>query len=266
MNILFWNTRTKSDFESIIDLIDYKNVDVVGLAECTISTIKIITEFAKKYPGKPFYEITSNHERIKVISSLPKAKFNNFNGKYDSLFWNVNKITSYFNIVFVHLPSKLRWDSVSVNMEAINMSSHIRNFETKTKNKKTLLIGDFNLNPYDIGMRSSVGLHGVKDKSLASKVKNIYGQDYDRFYNPMWNFLGDEKCVSGTYFFNRSDHDNPHWHTLDQVLIRGELMEKYNKTKVHLITDIKGESLIQQDSKRIKNKFSDHLPILISIN
>lgn len=266
MNIVFWNNRTKSDFESIVDLIDYKNADIIGLAECTISTSKIIRELKKKYPKRDYHSITDIHDRLKVISSLPANRFKNFKGKYDSLFWNVNNVTHHFNIVFVHLPSKLRWDSVSVNMEAINMSNHIREFERATKNKNTLLIGDFNLNPYEFGMRSSVGLHGVKDKFLAPKDKNIYGQDYDRFYNPMWNFLGDQDDVPGTYYFSRSDHDNPHWHTLDQVLIRSGVLSKYKKINVEIITDIKGETLIQSKSKRIKTKFSDHLPILITIN
>ena len=54
-------------------------------------------------------------------------------------------------------------------------------------------------------MTSSMGMHGMKDAQLAKKKKRkIQGIIMGRFLdNPMWNYLGDERNVSGTYFHRR---------------------------------------------------------------
>lgn len=264
MNILFWNTNRKSYMDPIIELVNDKEIDVIILAEFSVSARKLAQSIQAKYPSLIFNELHSNHKRFKILTKKNPNTVNNFNGCHDGTTWSVNKFSNHFSIVAVHLPSRLNWDTTSISFEAINMMSKIRNYEKK-EGKKTILIGDFNMNPYELGMISSIGIHGVKDKSLAKKNKQILEVDYDRFYNPMWRFLGDLNDVPGTYFYSGSAHDNTHWHTFDQILLRPELYDKYPNFDVEVVTNIVGKSLIQKKTKRIIKKISDHLPIILTL-
>jgi len=82
----------------------------------------------------------------------------------------------------------------------------------------------------------------------------------------MWNYLGDERNVSGTYFHRKSIHNNVMWNTFDQILLRPSLLNFYKFSGLKILTKIGKESLINKQTKEIDKKFSDHLPILANLN
>ena len=92
----------------------------------------------------------------------------------------------------------------------------------------------------------------------------VLGREYDYFYNPMWNFLGDKNSVPGTYYYAKSIHYNEPWNTFDQVLIRPQLLDNFVYSDLKILTRIKNKELYNHKTNKLF--ISDHLPILININ
>jgi len=114
---------------------------------------------------------------------------------------------------------------------------------------------------------ASLGVHGMKDANIAKKkTRIVQGKRYDFFYNPMWNFLGDGNNVPGTYFYCKAVHHNVMWNTFDQVLIRPNLLNFIKMSDIEIISSIGATNLIDFRTKQIKKTYSDHLPLLISLN
>jgi exonuclease III len=270
MKIGFWNINNKSFTKDIVDFTYSKGLDILILAECKVSVTKIETELRNGHSKKNYSGLTSNHPKLKIFTLLDTNFIQNFDSSFGSKSWSINKFSlpslTAFSIISVHLPSKIHWDEFSQSLEAVNLMNEIRKYET-ANGLNSIVIGDFNMNPYEIGMTSSLGLHGIKDTNIAKeKKRKVQGKLYDYFYNPMWNFLGDKGDVPGTYFYKKAIHNNVMWNTFDQVLIRPSLLNFFNISNIEIATKIGSTELIDSRTKKIKQAFSDHLPLLISLN
>jgi hypothetical protein len=83
-----------------------------------------------------------------------------------------------------------------------HVAEQIHEAETQYVHTRTVVVGDMNMNPFEDGMCRSEGLHAVMCKHIARKEKRtVLGKERLFFYNPMWNFLGDEtRGPPGTYY------------------------------------------------------------------
>ena len=122
-------------------------------------------------------------------------------------------------LVAVHLSSKLRLDGEEQSQLATRMPQMIEEAEKKVKHFRTVVMGDFNMDPFEAGLTSSETLHAVMDRRVAARqLRTVQGRERRFFYNPMWNFLGDASAgPPGTYFYNNSAPITHFWHTFDQV-------------------------------------------------
>jgi hypothetical protein len=181
------------------------------------------------------------------------------------------KISSskYENIIFIaaHYNSKVNWTNEDQAANAPVFKELIDSVEVKSGHQRTVICGDFNMNPFDHGMVQCTGLHAVMDKKVASKrSRSIEGRNYDFFYNPMWGFLGDngKGDVCGTMYYSPSKPINYHWHLYDQVLLRPDLVNDFVDDKLDIITQIGTTNLLTK-SDIVDKKYSDHLPIVFRL-
>jgi endonuclease/exonuclease/phosphatase family metal-dependent hydrolase len=271
MRIAFWNINKKSFVRDIVEFISKKDIDILILAECTVSVSRIQEELDKAFSQNKYKGLKKvKHHKFKIFTRLNVNHIRNFDSSFGGPSWSINKITFSnlvnLSIVCVHFPSKMHWDDLSQSLEAVNLMNKIRSYETKN-GKNTLLIGDFNMNPYEPGMISSMGLHGMKDANIAKKKNRVVqGKSYDFFYNPMWNFLGDGGEVPGTFFYPKAVHHNVMWNTFDQILIRPNLLNFMKISDIEIIRNIGTNQLIDSRTKQIKETYSDHLPLLLTLN
>jgi hypothetical protein len=169
----------------------------------------------------------------------------------------------------VHLPDKRSYQKESSQTTiAVKVSQEIKQVETREKNRRTILVGDLNMNPFDAGVTNAMGFHGVMTKKRTEKTnREVDGEKYPFFYNPMWNLFGDfHNKVPGTYYYQCSEPECLFWNILDQVLIRPELISRFEDEKLQIISNFNGTSLISSRDRLPKKELSDHLPILFSIN
>ena len=97
-----------------------------------------------------------------------------------------------FLVVAVHLSSKLRKKTEDQIMSTLRLARYIREAEQNVGHQRTIILGDLNMNPFEVGVVGTEGLHGVMDRRTAAGISRVvHGEEYTFFYNPMWGKLGD---------------------------------------------------------------------------
>lgn len=244
------------------------HVDLAVLAECQEPGADIIRELNRHHPLQPYWEFTEGVSSLRFFTRLPAQSIRSIS---DDGRASLRSITPPLGpailIAAAHLRSKLEADDFDQHFAAAALNRLILGAEQKVGHKRTLVIGDLNMDPFDPGMMAANGLHAVMDKTTASKARRVVqGESYEFFYNPMWSRMGDEiPGPPGTYYYNRSGRAiNRFWSTFDQVLLRPDLLKFYNSRRLHVIDEIDGVRLLKDNI--IDRNMSDHLPIVVELS
>ena len=165
----------------------------------------------------------------------------------------------------VHLPAKIGAGSSDHMDWANTLRVAIETIETAAANRRSLLVGDFNMNPFEDGMVG--GLNGVMTRAVALKQGRKIAGEWRRFYfNPMWGLLGDRpESPPGTYYFDTSKPVNHYWNILDQLLVRPELIDSLAPDSVRILSAMDQTSLLK-NGRPDTNIGSDHLPIVFELD
>ena len=139
------------------------------------------------------------------------------------------------------------------------------NAPKRNNTKNTIIVGDFNVDPFDDLMINPLFFHGQPIYDIAQKESRVIsGKAFEMFYNPMWNMLGDFEKPYGTYYTNSNQSVGIYWHLFDQVIIRPNLRDRFIDKSLKILTRSASLSLIDNKG-RPDSKISDHLPIVFEI-
>ncbi|MGH6668639.1 hypothetical protein R3O55_012750 [Bacteroides hominis] len=274
MNFLFWNINKKNNFFDVIrDVLYTEDIDILMIAEYPLDDPEELLSIINRPPSTYQYEYlipNATYDKVKIFtrfkSSLIEPKMDK--PRLSAKQFLSPLLNQYITFVTCHLPSKVNMANDELSEYAEEVKEFIEDVEENVGHKRTIVCGDFNMNPFDNGIIKARGLHAVMEKSIAQRGKaKIRNNDYDFFYNPMWGFLGDNGCgsVSGTMYYNSCDSINYYWHLYDQVLIRPELISIFDSKKLEIITNIKEYTLLTSNGIIDKEKYSDHLPIKFNL-
>lgn len=267
LTCLFWNTNRKPLSDAIANIVEQEFVDILILAECAIedsSLLKILNRH-----GPEFHFPSNLNPRIKVFCRFP--------GKYvipafDSGLVSIRRVVlparDEILLVAVHFPSKLYWSDQSQAMECPNLSATITEQERVVGHSRTVVVGDFNMNPFEDGIVGAGGLHAVMSRKVAEREERVVqGRAYPFFYNPMWGQLGDSpERPSGSYYYERAEHVNYFWNTFDQVLLRPQLMDRFRSDQLKILDRAGDISLKMADGRPDRKAGSDHFPLLFRLD
>lgn len=167
-----------------------------------------------------------------------------------------------------HLPSRLHFSDESMIFECTNLARMIREQEVASGHQRTILLGDLNVNPFEVGVVGTGGLHAVMSRQVASRgSRTVQSREYDFFYNPMWGHFGDRSGgVPGTYYYDRAEHVTYFWNIFDQVLVRPALLSGLASDGVRVLTSAGGASLLGPGGLPNRSIGSDHLPLLTELS
>ena len=176
-------------------------------------------------------------------------------------------ITWLLNIV--HLTSAMYKDKNARNRRADNVSDVIRKIEEdlfRADVYKSIVVGDFNLQPYSQGIAGVFGFNATMSISNARRYyRNIDGEKRYFYFNPMWKLMGDNKLVQGTYYVDSDQQDlSMFWYSFDEVLIRPYFIDKFN-WEYFGVVESTVDYTFMKDYKINKTMFSDHLPLKFEI-
>lgn len=171
-------------------------------------------------------------------------------------------------LVVVHLPSKLHMSEAEQASLVQRLRLQIEAAEGKRKHHRTVVVGDLNMNPFELGVVGSEHLHAVMCRKVAIKgTREVKGKTRRFFYNPMWSLLGDRSGgPPGTYHYNSGSVVNYYWNMFDQVLVRPDLIEKFVDDDLLVVTVVGDTHLLTDSGVPNKRVGSDHLPIVFGLD
>ena len=243
------------------------DADVVVLAECRDlgAVLRALNESVPwKYNFHP-----SPASRVAVFSRYPSERVHPLSDISGLSFRHIYvPIGVDVLLVCAHLPSKLHSSDSGQAMSTSALRQEIIRLEGVLGHKRTLVLGDLNMNPFELGLVDAHGFHAVSSKAIASRgSRKIKGAEYAFFYNPMWSLLGDTKASPpGTYYRDATDSFSYYWHMFDQVLVRPDLVSRFAEDTLKIVTSIKETQLLRANGRINSTIGSDHLPITFEVD
>ena len=260
LRICFWNTNKNVKINNYIsDIIEENIVDIFVLAEYEAN----IDELKKKVKLHNIVieqAITIGCDRITILKNGKDIK-PGFQNKYCSM----QIIDNEYLLACLHLPSKLYADKVKRGIAISRIVEDLQTYEENLGIEKTIIVGDINENPYEIGCLGAIGFHGIPVyKDTMKKYRTIMEESFKMFYNPTWNLLGDFSFPPGTYYYSGNEVENSFWNVYDQVMIRPCLRAQFVDDELKILYETKSGKLIDTNNRPDKS-ISDHLPIIFEI-
>lgn len=261
MKVLFWNTYKNANINSTIcELASENNASIIVLAEYTANIDALLNALHLQY-GIKMQQYYSCCERITMIGSIENVEM-----RFDSDHTTIQIINEKDILCCTHLNSKIYSDHEAQREIMIEqLMREIHAIEKDIDSENTMIVGDFNVNPYDASCIDARYFHSLPVyEETKRKTRTVAGNPYTMFYNPMWRFLGDTNQPYGTYYHNNSNSINTYWNIYDQVIIRPALKERFIDDSLKIITETNSKYLLDTNGHPDKT-ISDHLPIIFEI-
>lgn len=268
VTFLFWNLFKKQRLDRVVQIVKTHKVDVLMLAECVIDQ----SELAKslRIAVDPSFSVTeSSGGKITILCRLPRSSIIEvFDDPFGGMTIRKVEVGPPPGIILavVHLPSRVSWDKEDQSLQMTSLVRDITSTEDQLGHRRTILVGDLNMNPFDSGVVGAQALHAVMTRQLARREeRQVMGKAYRIFYNPMWSLFGDRTPgPAGSYYHRASNPGNLFWNMYDQVLLRPGLMD--HLTDLEILTTDGQSDLVTRHGLPKKSDCSDHLPILFRMD
>jgi hypothetical protein len=266
VTFLFWNVGGKAIQQLVAAAALSVEADCVVLAECSLNPSQVIESLNQLAPDYQY--------------AFGECESLMFFAKFDPRFlvpkFETPRITirhlrlparKDILIAAAHLPSKLYFSEASLVQECCVLARYVESEEQAVGHKRTVLFGDFNVNPFESGVVGAGGLHAVSTRSVAGRGSRIVqNRLHDFFYNPMWSHFGDSgDNPPGTYYYDRAEPVNYFWNMYDQVLVRPELLDGFSTGSLRILTTAGPRALLDLHGHPDKASASDHLPIVFGL-
>lgn len=230
IRLAFWNLYGNASLTGLVaELARGLSVDVLILAECELRAEEILP-LLNPSPGEAlYYRANDTNRRLHTYFCFSPDRVRLLLQESHG-HWSIFSLTLSDGIplliVGIHLRSKLYVGESDQYLSARQLGQAIRFAEQEVSTDRVIVIGDLNMDPFELPVIAADGLHAVSSRRIAERrTRRVINDEYPFFYNPMWNLLGDQATPPGTYFFDHSGHVAcSYWHLFDQVLIRPSLV------------------------------------------
>lgn len=266
-NIFCWNLQQKDLSSAIQELVSRRSFDILFFSETTQKSRKALDEALK-----PLGYST----RTNLLGNVRVALFDKYEQSEILLVKEDQRLTiiiynfggEKYMVVGVHLDSPASYPDESdryalARDEYSIIASYMRTHEVKN----TVIIGDFNMNPFDRGMVSELSFKATHCKQTAQTVN----KKKEYFFNPSWKIFSNDltekvKKAPGTIHYVPRNKDTyvDYWHVFDQVLISPCMLSEYSNS-YEVLTEWNKVKLLDSNLIPNRTKFSDHLPIVYTI-
>ena len=270
LNILFWNLNRKELHYPLAVMAKEQRADIIILAEAEnldrVAFLMQLNTLKSEYHDANQLSLS---ERILFFTKFAPSHFRPIREeKVNRYVFRLLVLPTLKQLLIasVHLPDQRNYSAASRKGFATEVKNELERIEEELDIRDTLVIGDFNMNPFEAGMFHADGFNAVSSKSLALNLNRVvFQQEYAYFYNPSWSLMGDlYEEPSGTFFYNQSGYDSYSWNVPDQLIMRPSLIENFDNQSYKIITNFAFDTLLTRNGRPNKDKYSDHLPITVT--
>jgi len=262
-NILVWNVDNRDLRPFLCELVSEYAVDLLVLIENTAVSEKDTCETLCHTVSRDFKVLNTECQKVQFYSNRA-GKFD-LSEVHGNTRWSIRKFASSSGellLGFVHLIDKWNNSIWTQSEEVRTLVTEILAIERRFGHSRTIVAGDFNLNPYEEPLVHHSLFNAMMTQECVKRgSRTVQFKDYAFFYNPMWGLFGDgTDGPAGTFYHTRSGDGSYGWNMLDQVLVRPKALDQFREVR---ILSLVGETSLCSSQGR--PNVSDHLPILFSI-
>jgi hypothetical protein len=269
ITFLFWNMCRRPLQDAVANLARRHQADVVVLGECNVDPSAMLMALNPRDTA----EFQFSPSRLPAVDIAIYTRF-------PGLFLVPYREDRHFTIrrlclpekpeilvVAAHLRSKLYRSYESQTAGCIDFADMVREAEDDLGHRRTVLLGDLNMNPFEAGVVGASGLHGVMTREIAARGhRTVEGKRYPFFYNPMWGMFGDATDgPAGTYYRDSAEHVATFWSIYDQILLRPALVPFFDSRSLMILSTDGTQELVREGGIPNRSEFSDHLPITFQL-
>ena len=183
--------------------------------------------------------------------------------------YKITKENQIFLLHVVHLSSHIQLEECARDQRAIHISQELKKIEEDIfadSEYKSIIVGDFNLQPYSMGLASVHGFNATMSIPKAKKIfRKVDGEPKLFYFNPTWKLMGDHTNAQRTYYHCSDQQDKSiFWYSFDEVLIRPYFIERFNWDYFGIIEKTESYKFISNEIIN-KTNYSDHLPLKFEI-
>lgn len=260
MKIIYWNTNKIEELLQIVDICNSEDPDVFFLSEIDKNRLEKETELLDQ--NNYFYLSNPGSARVSIIVRKGLSIELGLQNKY---YTNVRLPEFDLDLISLHLPSQMfqHFDGLKEFIrdfrKDIDLNIGIPN------EKRILLIGDFNVSPFDKPMIDFDGFSATNSLNSRQTITHL-GKNKALYYNPTWKLYSNTD-FPGTKYFKRpsaSSYDILEHHFLDQVVISTKLSRELKKEEIKVIEKSKKYTYYNIGSNVVLE--SDHLPLSYEIS
>lgn len=266
--MLFWNIDGRHIGDRVAALALRELADVVILAECDDPSAAGTLRHLNPLQAEPVYEQLPTESRLVLFSKHPRRNCRiATEGPHFTARRIARPLAPELLVIGLHLGSQLHFKPSDTGDSLGRLAEALRTAEKKVGHRRSIVIGDFNADPFHDKMVSAAGLHAISSRAVARLGSRVWDDhEWPLLYNPMWRYFGDHADhPPGTYYYRKAVPTCQFWHVFDQVLIRSDLLPHFDDRELRIVTEIDGQSLLTDNGVPDRKNWSDHLPILLRL-
>ena len=279
LKILFWNynigkgplmAKEASKGAPLARVVKGRGIDMFVVADCDLPSDEILADLSAV--GLEFSGTKVPHKKVRFFTRAtgPALEPVLFDDRMD--FFRLAR-HGFEDILIgaTHL-----YDRVNFREPRSRHSKVARHYRTlieaerRIGHDRTLLVGDFNMTPDEMGMVDSENAFGARMTwDLAEIHSDPKRGGSPRFFNPMWSLMGRSEAP-GTCYWDGADSYNIYWYCIDGVIARPSLRTLFRDETLSILATIPDHEgvevpLFRLAEKHWKIEFSDHLPITFEL-
>lgn len=262
--IVFWNLKRKPLTNLVAEMALASDADVVVLAECSAPISTTLEALKGKVDARFFTPNSTSTDRFHCFCRNQELDLTEIHTGLRTSVRRLRLGSTATLLGLVHGVDIRNYDSDTRQSVAQSLADEIRFVKSQQDNNRVILLGDFNMNPYDRGMNLAMGLNAMMTRScVESGHRTFLGKKYDLYYNPMWSLFGDGSDGPPGTYYDTSNQGPYGWSMLDQVIVNSSVVKSFQG--VQILTHAGKSPLIDGKGRPDATGASDHLPILIEL-
>lgn len=262
--IVFWNQNRKDLTDLVCELASSTNADILVLNECTVPFSETLQALKSRVDDHFFVPKTiSEDNRFHCFCRNSALDLTEVHKGNRTSVRNFKLASTQVLLVLVHGVDIRNYDSENRQAFLQNLMVDLQ-LVKKERHNRLILIGDFNMNPYERGMNQAMGLNAMMTRTCVTPgQRTSMGKEYDLYYNPMWSLFGDGSEGPAGTFYDRSNQGPYGWSMLDQVVFSHSIVNEFEN--VRIMTHAGDISLTDEKGHPNSKTASDHLPIAVKL-